>query len=166
VYGGSVVSERRARGALESAVMDVLWRADRALSPGEVRDLLDAPSRDLSYSTVVTILTRLHAKKMLVRTRVGRSFQYAPLADEAGLAARRLTALLDGSADREAVLSRFVADLADSDEELLRRLLGSSAGSEQLRPSAADPDGAEGTANTEGTGDAERTEGGEGGESR
>lgn len=125
---------RRARGALESAVMDVLWQAGRALNPGEVRDLLasaasaDLPDgsdgRDLSYSTVVTILTRLHAKKMLVRTRVGRSFQYAPQADEAGLAARRLTALLDDSADREAVLSRFVADLPDGDEELLRRLLG------------------------------------------
>lgn len=147
---------RRARGALESAVMDVLWRSDRPLNPGEVRDLLthagnigsgssgdsgasdsgvtnggtdssgvpDAPDgRDLSYSTVVTILTRLHAKKMLVRTRVGRSFQYAPQADAAGLAARRLTALLDDSADREAVLSRFVADLPDRDEELLRRLL-------------------------------------------
>lgn len=125
---GSDGIPRRARGALESAVMDVLWHAAGPLNPGEVRDLLaksdDAAERDLSYSTVVTILTRLHAKKMLVRTRVGRSFQYAPLADEAGLAARRLTALLDGSADREAVLSRFVADLPDRDEEILRRLLG------------------------------------------
>lgn len=112
---------RRARGALESEVMDVLWRAGRPLSPGEVRDLLGP---QLSYSTVVTILTRLHGKKILERSRAGRSFQYAPLADEAGLAARRLTALLDGSADREAVLSRFVADLSDGDEEILRRLLG------------------------------------------
>jgi predicted transcriptional regulator len=60
---------------------------------------------------------------------VGRSFQYAPLADEAGLAARRLTALLDDSADREAVLSKFVADLPDGDEELLRRLLSRPGGS-------------------------------------
>lgn len=113
--------------------MDVLWQAERPLSPGEVRDLLAtsgdlSSTRDLSYSTVVTILTRLHAKKMLVRTRVGRSFQYAPLADEAGLAALRLTALLDDSADREAVLSKFVADLTDRDEEVLRRLLGTGAG--------------------------------------
>jgi predicted transcriptional regulator len=137
---GSDGVPRRARGALESAVMDVLWQAGRALNPGEVRDLLAgagqtdvsgaAESRDLSYSTVVTILTRLHAKKMLVRTRVGRSFQYAPLADEAGLAARRLAALLDDSADREAVLSRFVADLPDRDEEVLRRLLGSGPAAE------------------------------------
>lgn len=130
---GSDGIPRRARGALEAAIMDVLWSAGRSLSPGEVRDLLgksdDAEARELSYgtlsySTVVTILTRLHGKKMLDRTRVGRSFQYAPLADEAGLEARRLAALLDGSADRAAVLSRFVADLSDSDEELLRRLLG------------------------------------------
>jgi predicted transcriptional regulator len=130
---GSDGVPRRARGALESAVMDVLWQAERPLSPGEVRDLLARSgdlsyTRDLSYSTVVTILTRLHVKKMLVRTRVGRSFRYAPLADEAGLAARRLTALLDDSADREAVLSRFVADLPDRDEQVLRRLLGTGAG--------------------------------------
>jgi|SRR5579884_744844 predicted transcriptional regulator len=134
---GSDGIPRRARGALEAAVMDVLWRADRSLSPGEVRDLLaksdEAQARELSYSTVVTILTRLHGKKMLERTRVGRSFQYAPLADEAGLEARRLAALLDGSADRAAVLSRFVADLSDSDEELLRRLLGPTAPADDAR---------------------------------
>jgi predicted transcriptional regulator len=120
---------RRARGALESAVMDVLWHADQPLSPGEVRDRLARSSfaGELSYSTVVTILTRLHAKKMLARNRVGRAFEYAPQADEAGLAARRLAALLDDAPDREAVLSRFVADLPDRDEELLRRLLGSGA---------------------------------------
>ena len=134
---GSDGVPRRARGALEAAIMDVLWRADRSLSPGEVRDLLgksdEAQARELSYSTVVTILTRLHGKKMLERTRVGRSFQYAPLADEAGLEARRLAALLDGSADRAAVLSRFVADLSDSDEELLRRLLGPTAPADDAR---------------------------------
>lgn len=134
---GSDGIPRRARGALEAAIMDVLWRADRSLSPGEVRDLLgksdEAQARELSYSTVVTILTRLHGKKMLERTRVGRSFQYAPLADEAGLEARRLAALLDGSADRAAVLSRFVADLSDSDEELLRRLLGPTAPADDAR---------------------------------
>lgn len=134
---GSDGVPRRARGALEAAIMDVLWRAQGPLSPGEVRDLLgtsaDAEARSLSYSTVVTILTRLHAKKMLVRTRVGRSFQYAPLADEAGLEARRLSALLDGSVDRAAVLSRFVADLSDSDEELLRRLLGPTPSADDAR---------------------------------
>jgi len=118
---------RRGPGELEQAVLAVLWEADGALSPGEVRDRLDAGAGGLSYSTVVTILTRLHEKGALARRRDGRSFRYSPVADQAGLAARRLSALLDRQSDREAVLSRFVADLSDRDEQLLRHLLGRPA---------------------------------------
>jgi predicted transcriptional regulator len=118
---------RRAAGALESAVLAVLWQASAPLSPGEVRERLARDeSRDgaeLSYSTVVTILTRLHEKNALSRERDGRAYRYAPVADEAGLAARRLTQLLDRVQNREAVLSRFVADLSEHDERLLRELL-------------------------------------------
>jgi predicted transcriptional regulator len=119
---------RRGPGELEQAILAVLWDAGAALSPGEVRDRLDADGGELSYSTVVTILSRLHEKRALARHRDGRSFRYTPVADEAGLAARRLSALLDRQPDREAVLSRFVADLSDRDEELLRQLLGQQAG--------------------------------------
>jgi predicted transcriptional regulator len=119
---------RRAAGALESAVLGVLWSASAPLSPGEVRERLarsgDEGGSELSYSTVVTILTRLHEKSALSRERDGRAYRYAPVADEAGLAARRLSQLLDRAPDREAVLSRFVADLSEHDEQLLRDLLG------------------------------------------
>src|SRR5262249_45231 len=47
-----------------------------------------------------------------------------PVADEPGLAARRMAQMLDAEPDRAAVLARFVSGLAGSDEELLRRLLG------------------------------------------
>ena len=117
---------RRAAGALESAVLGVLWGASEPLSPGEVRELLARGAEggaELSYSTVVTILTRLHEKGALSRGRDGRAYRYAPVADEAGLAARRLSQLLDRAPDREAVLSRFVADLSEHDERLLRELL-------------------------------------------
>ena len=103
---------RRARGQLESAVLAVLWSAEGPLSPGEVRDLLADGTEELSYSTVVTILTRLHEKGSLSRYRDGRSFRYAPVADEAGLAARKLTALLDQTPDRQAVLFRPGPDVA------------------------------------------------------
>ena len=116
---------RRGAGELESAVLGVLWDAGEALSPGEVRDLLASSSGgDLSYSTVVTILIRLREKGALHRSRDGRAFRYTPVADKAGLAARRLSALLDRAPDREAVLSRFVEDLSAGDEALLRSLLG------------------------------------------
>jgi len=47
-----------------------------------------------------------------------------PVADEPGLAARRMTQMLDAEPDREAVLARFVSGLSGRDEELLRRMLG------------------------------------------
>ena len=121
---------RRAAGALESAVLSVLWSASEPLSPGEVRERLarggdvDGSGAELSYSTVVTILTRLHEKNALSRERDGRAYRYAPVSDEAGLAARRLSQLLDRAPNREAVLSRFVDDLSEHDEQLLRDLLG------------------------------------------
>jgi predicted transcriptional regulator len=112
---------RRGAGELEAAVLAALQAAGTPLSPGEVRDRLDA---DLAYTTVVTILSRLHGKGVLERRKAGRSYIYAPVADEPGLAARRMTRVLDGEADREAVLARFVSSLSESDEGLLRSLLG------------------------------------------
>jgi predicted transcriptional regulator len=124
--GRSHVGERRAAGELEAAVLGILWDAGAGLRPGEVRDRLaerEPAMGELSYSTVVTILGRLYEKRALVRDRDGRAFRYSPAADRAGLAARRLTELLDGAPDRAAVLSRFVEDLSDRDEALLRGLL-------------------------------------------
>jgi predicted transcriptional regulator len=89
-----------------------------------VRERLDD---DLAYTTVVTILSRLHGKGVLERSKQGRAFSYTPVADEPGLAARRLTKLLDAEPDREAVLTRFVSSLSDEDEELLRRVLSNSS---------------------------------------
>lgn len=118
---------RRANGALETAVMNVLWQVGRPLNAAEVRERLlihqCGAKRELAYTTVVTILTRLYEKNALARERDGRAFRYAPVADEAGLAARRLSAMLDEAADRDAVLSRFVDDLSGRDEQLLRAVL-------------------------------------------
>lgn len=123
---GSVsAASRRAAGELEAATLAVLQAAGSALSPGEVRERIGG---SLAYTTVVTILSRLHAKGVLERHKVGRAYLYAPVADEPGLAARRMARVLDGEADREAVLARFVSGLSDSDEELLRRMLGDTPG--------------------------------------
>jgi predicted transcriptional regulator len=116
-------SRRRANGQLEAEILAALRAAGTALTPGEVAERLGA---GLTYSTVVTILTRLHTKELLTRTPRGRAYAYAPVndADEPGIAARRMRGVLDALPDREAVLSRFVDGLSDTDEELLRQLLG------------------------------------------
>jgi predicted transcriptional regulator len=115
---------RRGSGELERAALEVLQAARTPLSPGEVRERIGG---DLAYTTVVTILSRLHAKGVLERHKAGRAFLYAPVADEPGLAARRLAKMLDAEPDREAVLTRFVSGLSEADEDLLRRVLGAGS---------------------------------------
>jgi len=102
-------------------VLTVLQDAEAPLAPAEVRERI---GDGLAYTTVVTILSRLHAKGVLERRKDGRAYRYAPVSDQPGLAARRMARVLDGEPDRETVLARFVSALSDRDEELLRRVLG------------------------------------------
>jgi predicted transcriptional regulator len=116
---------RRPAGALEAEILALLRAAGTPLSPGQVRERL-AAADELSYSTVVTILSRLHAKGLLSRQRDGRAFAYA-VVDEASLAASRMNQALQVGHDRDAVLTRFVSGLSGRDARLLRRLLGADS---------------------------------------
>ncbi|MGW7525763.1 BlaI/MecI/CopY family transcriptional regulator [Streptomyces sp. NPDC054783] len=113
-------SGRRARGELESDVLAALWAADAPLT---ARQVLERLPGDLAYTTVLTILSRLHDKGMLVRNRKGRGYAYTPVRDEASHTARRMRSLLEEGSDREAVLTRFVSELSAQDEQLLHQLL-------------------------------------------
>lgn len=111
---------RRGQGKLEAQVLSVLGTAREPVTAAWVQDGLGG---DLAYTTVVTILTRLHAKEAVTRTRAGRSYVWSPVADEAGLAALRMRRVLDSEADRDAVLTSFVTSLSADDERLMRSLL-------------------------------------------
>src|SRR5262245_53857086 len=117
-------NRRKAPGALEAAVLAVLWDAEEPLSPTEVQSRLED---DLAYTTVMTILTRLHDKGVATREKRGRSFYYHAVDDEPGLAARKMTKVLDNEPDRGSVLARFVTQLSESDEAILRELLHGDA---------------------------------------
>ncbi|MFF0009970.1 MULTISPECIES: BlaI/MecI/CopY family transcriptional regulator [unclassified Streptomyces] len=112
---------RRARGELESNVLAALWAVDEPLT---ARQVLERLPGDLAYTTVLTILSRLHDKGMLVRHPAGRGYAYAPVRDEASDTAVRMHSLLERGSDREAVLARFVSELSQEEEQLLHRLLG------------------------------------------
>ncbi|MCX5388156.1 BlaI/MecI/CopY family transcriptional regulator [Streptomyces sp. NBC_00083] len=118
--GEGALPGRRARGALESDVLATLWAADGPLT---ARQVLERLPGDLAYTTVLTILSRLHDKAILVRRREGRGYAYTPVRDEASHTARRMRSLLEEGSDREAVLTRFVSELSTRDEELLHHLL-------------------------------------------
>jgi predicted transcriptional regulator len=118
--GRSGAAERRAPGELEAEVLAVLWTVGRPATAAEVRHRIDGT---LAYTTVMTILARLYEKGVVSRSRCGRRFAYAPVDDAAGLAARRMRKLLDAGPDRSSVLARFVSDLTEEDERVLRAVL-------------------------------------------
>lgn len=117
---------RRRAGELSGLVLDVLRPAGAALTAAEVqRQLTELGAGPLAYTTVVTILSRLHAQGLVERNRAGRAFAYLAVADTT-LAARRMRHVLDGQhdrRDRDEVLAHFVHDLSADDERQLRSLL-------------------------------------------
>jgi predicted transcriptional regulator len=114
----------RARGDLEREVLAVLAAAGEARTPQQVLDDLGG---DLAYTTVMTTLSRLHAKGAVDRATSGRAYAYwlAGTPESAGdsVAARRMVRLLDAGTDRASVLARFVADLSPTDDAMLNDLL-------------------------------------------
>lgn len=105
-------------GPLEAEVMVVLWQAER---PASVRDVVERLNEgravSLAYTTVMTVLTRLTAKEILVREQRGRGYVYTPaVADTAEIAVRGVLAEFG-----DAALARFV-DQVELDPGLRARL--------------------------------------------
>ncbi len=111
---------KRPDGALEHDIMTVLWTAERPLQPAQIKDRL---STELAYTSVATVLGRLHAKGLVVRAEAGRAFAYAASIGESELAARRIGDLLSSASDRTAVLAGFVGSLSKRDTKALRKIL-------------------------------------------
>lgn len=111
---------RRPPGALEQEILLILSATPQALTPAQVRRSLGG---HLAYTTVMTVLARLHEKGLVGREPAGRGYAYRWADDGASLTARRMGRLLDAVDDRAAVLARFVDELSPSDEEILADLL-------------------------------------------
>ena len=111
---------RRPAGELEAEVLTVLWEAGRPLAPAGVHAELGP---DLAYTTVTTILHRLHHKGLVTRLQHGRGYAYAPAQDEATHTARAMLTVLRRGHDRAAVLARFLTELSADDERLLQQLI-------------------------------------------
>jgi predicted transcriptional regulator len=108
-------------GELETAVMEVLWRAP-GLTVNEVEGQL-RERRGSAHTTVLTTLDRMHGKGYLTREKRGKAFVYTPRYTreefERGVAQEVLGALLGQFT--EPALSAFV-DLVGEDSEALDHL--------------------------------------------
>lgn len=107
-------------GELEGAVMDVLWRADGSMSVREVLTELNE-TRDLAYTTIMTVLDNLHRKGWVERELHNRAYQYTPSESREEAAARSLRDLLDSSGDPEAVLLHFAKSVSEDESTALRK---------------------------------------------
>lgn len=61
-------------GPLEKSVMDVLWREREATVRTVWQELLT--DRQIAYTTVMTIMSRLSAKGLLARKKHGKTYIY------------------------------------------------------------------------------------------
>jgi predicted transcriptional regulator len=110
-------------GELEEAVLSALWSS---ASPLSVREVLGRIERRpaLAYTTVLTVLDRLHEKGMVDREKEGKAFLYRPRASkEAWLgeqAARMLTA--ERGPPNSAVLMAFLDSAERADPALVDHL--------------------------------------------
>lgn len=102
-------------GDLERAVMDQVWAAaDRGAATVSVREVHErlAGSRDLAYTTVMTVMGRLSDKSLLTREKAGRAFRYAAAGTREELTADTMREQLVGmdAEDRRAAMLHFLGD--------------------------------------------------------
>jgi predicted transcriptional regulator len=109
-------------GELEGSIMAVLGDADGPLTVREVHEALSG-SRSLAYTTVMTVMGRLHAKGVLNRSEAHRAFSYEPVHSRADHAAHLMAQALADSHDRDAALVHFVDSITADEEGVLRAAL-------------------------------------------
>jgi predicted transcriptional regulator len=106
-------------------VLAALWASPEAMPPADVQA---AVGGDLAYTTVMTILVRLHGKGLIVRTKRGRAFAYRPVVAETEVVAEQVRRLLAHGNDRVAVLQGLIDGLRPEDETMLRAMLAGMDG--------------------------------------
>ena len=110
--------------ALESEVMEELWARSEA-TVREVQEALNARADKVrAYTTLLTVMTRLDGKGLLVRRRAGRLDVYSPaLSRDAYLQARaeaEVRALVEDFGDL--ALAHFARHVDQLDAERLAKL--------------------------------------------
>jgi predicted transcriptional regulator len=112
-------------GLLERGIMQALWDAGTPLSAYDVLPLVSGSdgSRPLAVTTVLTVLSRLEKKGFVRADRSARPHRYTATASRADHVAELLHEALGESADRHAVLERFVGGVSAADAAVLRDLL-------------------------------------------
>ena len=105
-------------GALEAAIMEVMWAGDRPYVVREVRDRLRY-GRPVAYTTVMTVMDILHRKGVLDRDKLGRAWRYRPVEAREDHDARLMAEVLRSGGDESVTIRRFLERVSDDEMESL-----------------------------------------------
>ena len=112
----------RGFGELEATVMERLWAADGPRTVRQVHTEL-ARARPLAYTTVMTVMDKLHRKGWLNRELAGRAYAYTPSVTKERYTADLMGEALAASSDRSATLVAFLDQLDPDEAKALRAAL-------------------------------------------
>jgi predicted transcriptional regulator len=109
---------------LESEVMEQLWADGEAAVRTVMQALNRKSDRERAYTTYMTIMSRLHAKGLLVRRRDGKTDYYAPAYTREEYRELRARAEVENLVAQygDAALSHFAQQMASLDPARRRAL--------------------------------------------
>lgn len=109
-------------GGLESKVMSTVWSIGRC-TVREVYERLRS-DRNLAYTTIMTVMSRLATKGLLKRELVDGSYYYEPAMSQEEFKKTVVSEVLDGLLDSfsEQTIAHLVSEISKRDDAKLEQL--------------------------------------------
>ncbi len=115
---------------LELSILKVLWQ-EAPKTVDDVREALAAAGRELTHSTVITIMNIMVRKGYLQRAKKGRAFEFTPVLKEDSVGQSMVQDLLsrvfDGSAHSLVLQLLETSDVDSAELQAIRRLINRKA---------------------------------------
>ncbi|MEV1170098.1 BlaI/MecI/CopY family transcriptional regulator [Nonomuraea sp. NPDC049784] len=113
-------------GELESAIMKHIWSSE---GPVSVRDVLQWVRRDkpLAYTTVMTVMDKLHKKGLLRRSQHHRAYLYEPVVSHELYSAQLMQEALAQGGNQAVTLVHFIERLSPEEHASLDAALHKTA---------------------------------------
>ena len=114
---------RKILGDLEADVMEAMWERGRA-TVHDVQEQLAAADRELAYTTVMTVMSRLADKGLLEKQKDGTAYVYMPAVSKEEFTRRSVGTVLSELLDdfTAPAMSQFVELVGEQDEAAIEAL--------------------------------------------
>jgi len=123
-FNPSSTRSEKVLGPLEGAIMDVIWENGPSTVSAVHKALREKKGRDMAYTTVMTTMSRLAQKRVLLQDRSSTTYVYSPVLDRSAferyVVKGIISSLLDDYGDE--VVDTFVEAVNEMGEDKAQRL--------------------------------------------